>query len=37
VAVRQFPNNLVAAVFGFQPAAFFEAPAAAKDAPKVRF
>jgi len=37
VAVRRFPNNLVAAFFGFQPAAFFEAPAAAKTVPKVKF
>jgi LemA protein len=37
VAVRRFPNSLVAAVFGFQPATFFEAPAAAKAAPKVKF
>jgi LemA protein len=37
VAVRRFPNNLVAAAFGFQPAAFFEAPAAAKSVPRVKF
>jgi len=37
VAVRRFPNSLVAAVFGFQAAAFFEAPGAAKAAPKVKF
>ncbi|MDY0187174.1 MAG: LemA family protein [Syntrophus sp. (in: bacteria)] len=37
VAVRRFPNSLVAAAFGFQAAAFFEAPGAAKAAPKVKF
>lgn len=37
VAIRRFPNNLMAAVFGFKPAAFYEAPAAAKAAPKVTF
>jgi len=37
VAIRSFPNNLLAAAFGFQPAAFFEAPAAAKTVPKVKF
>jgi len=37
VAVRRFPNNLVAAAFGFQPKATFEAPAAAKSTPQVKF
>jgi LemA protein len=37
VAVRRFPNSLVAATFGFQTAAFFEAPAAAKAAPRGKF
>lgn len=37
VAIRRFPNNLLAAAFGFQPAAFFEAPTAAKAAPSVKF
>jgi len=37
VAIRRFPNNLLAAAFGFQPAAFFEAPAAAKSVPNVKF
>jgi len=37
VAIRRFPNNLLAAAFGFQPAAFFEAPAAAKSVPDVKF
>lgn len=37
VAVRRFPNNLVAAAFGFQPKTTFEAPAAAKSTPQVKF
>jgi LemA protein len=37
VAVRSFPQNMLAKWFSFQPAAFFEAPQAAKEAPKVKF
>jgi len=37
VAIRSFPANLLAGMFGFSPAAFFEAPAAAKTAPSVKF
>lgn len=37
VAIRSFPSNIVAAIFGFEKAAFFEAPAAAKAAPQVKF
>ena len=37
VRVRQFPANLVAGSFNFEPAALFEAPEAAKQAPKVQF
>jgi len=37
VAIRRFPNNLIAAIFGFQPASFYEVPAVAKAAPKVKF
>ena len=37
VAIRSFPSNMVAGVFGFEKAAFFEAPAAAKAAPQVKF
>jgi LemA protein len=37
VAIRSFPANLLAGMFGFQKAAFFEAPAAAKTAPQVKF
>ncbi|MDO9586265.1 MAG: LemA family protein [Syntrophales bacterium] len=37
VAVRSFPANMVAGIFGFQKAPFFEAPAAAKATPQVKF
>ena len=37
VAIRTFPANLLAGMFGFTPATFFEAPAAAKTAPQVKF
>jgi LemA protein len=37
VAIRSFPANLLAGMFGFQKATFFEAPAAAKTAPQVKF
>ena len=37
VAIRSFPANLLAGMFGFQKAAFFEAPAAAKATPQVKF
>lgn len=37
VAIRSFPANLIAGMFGFTPATFFEAPAAAKTAPQVKF
>jgi len=37
VAIRTFPANLLAGMFGFEKAAFFEAPAAAKAAPQVKF
>ena len=37
VAVRSFPANIVAGIFGFAQAPFFEAPAAAKAAPQVKF
>ena len=34
---RQFPSNLTAKVFGFKEHPFFEAPAEAKQVPKVNF
>src|SRR5512136_2990618 len=37
VAIRTFPANLFANMFGFGKAAFFEAPASAKAAPQVKF
>jgi len=37
VRIRQFPANLVAASFNFEAAPLFEAPASAKEAPKVKF
>ena len=36
-AIRTFPANFVASMFGFKEAAFFEAPKEAKAAPKVKF
>jgi LemA protein len=35
--LRAFPNNLTAKMFGFAPKGYFEADAAAKNAPKVEF
>jgi len=37
VRIRQFPSNLVASSFNFEAMPLFEAPAAAKVAPQVRF
>jgi len=37
VAIRSFPANLLAGLYGFEKAAFFEAPADAKTAPAVKF
>jgi LemA protein len=37
VAIRSFPANLLAGTFGFEKKDFFEAPAAAKAAPQVKF
>jgi len=36
-STRQFPANVTARVFGFKAYPFFEAPAAAKEAPRVNF
>ena len=35
--IRTFPANIIAGIFGFKEAAFFEAPKEAKAAPKVKF
>lgn len=37
VAIRTFPNNLLAGMFGFDKATFFEVPEAAKAVPSVSF
>ena len=37
IAIRSFPGNLFAGMFGFHSVAFFEAPAQAKAAPQVKF
>jgi LemA protein len=37
VRIRQFPTNLVAAMFGFEKATFFEVPKERQEAPKVKF
>jgi len=37
IMTRQFPGNMIANMFGFEKAEFFEAPEAAKEAPKVDF
>ena len=37
VAIRSFPANLLAGMFGFAKATFFEAPAVAKATPQVKF
>jgi LemA protein len=37
VAIRSFPANLLTGMFGFAKATFFEAPAAAKATPQVKF
>jgi LemA protein len=35
--IRSFPTNVFAGVFGFQRAGLFQAPEAAREAPKVKF
>jgi len=37
IRVRSFPTNILAGIFGFEKAAFFEVPEAAKAVPKVTF
>ncbi len=36
-AIRSFPANILAGMYGFKDAAFFEAPKDAKVAPKIKF
>ncbi|MFH1489996.1 MAG: LemA family protein [Pseudomonadota bacterium] len=37
IKVRSFPTNLIAGMFGFEKAAFFEVPKERQEAPKVKF
>jgi LemA protein len=37
IKVRRFPTNIVAGMFGFEKAAFFEVPEERQEAPKVKF
>ena len=37
VTIRRFPTNLLAGLFGFDKAAFFEVPEERQEAPKVKF
>ena len=35
--LRSFPTNIIASMFGFKPAAFFQVPKEKQEAPKVKF
>ena len=35
--VRQFPTNIIAGMFGFEKATYFEVPKEAQEAPKIKF
>ena len=35
--IRSFPTNLIAGMFGFEKATFFEVPKERQEAPQVRF
>jgi LemA protein len=37
VSIRKFPQNIIANMFDFERAEFFEAPKEAKEVPKVKF
>ena len=37
IAIRSFPTNLIAGMFGFEKATFFEVPKERQEAPKVKF
>ena len=37
VSIRQFPESLIASMFHFEEAKYFEAPESAKEVPKVQF
>ena len=35
--IRRFPTNMIAGIFGFEKAAFFEVPKERQEAPKIKF
>lgn len=37
VAIKRFPMNMLAGMFGFSPKAYFEAKEGSEEAPKVKF
>jgi LemA protein len=37
IKIRRFPTNLIAGMFGFEKATFFQVPKEAQQAPKVKF
>ena len=37
IKIRRFPTNLLAGIFGFEKAAFFQVPKERQEAPKVKF
>ena len=37
IKIRRFPTNIIAGMFGFEKAAFFEVPQERQEAPKVKF
>jgi len=37
IEIRQFPTNIIAGMFGFEKATFFEVPKERQEAPKVKF
>jgi LemA protein len=37
IKVRTFPTNILAGIFGFEKATFFEVPESAQEVPKVEF
>lgn len=37
IKIRHFPTNIIAGMFGFEKAAFFEVPKERQEAPKVKF
>jgi LemA protein len=37
IKIRTFPTNIIAGMFGFEKAAFFQVPKERQEAPKVKF